>query len=64
MFSHFQMLIEKYPNSDIQDIDRRKWIISDQYTFANMMCVIRRRINLPPEKAIFMFIDGEMPPLR
>ena len=66
LFSYFsfQVIIEKYPNSDIQDLDKRKFIVPDDLTFAGLLCLIRRRINIPPEKAIFMFVENALPPLR
>ena len=65
-FSYCQVVIEKYPNSDIQNIDQRQRIfsLSEQFTCAALMCLIRRRVNVPQDKAIFMFVEGEMPPLR
>ena len=46
----FQVIIEKHPTSDLQDIDRRRFIVPDQITFAELLYIIRRRIHLPSEK--------------
>ena len=65
IFLIVQVLIEKFPNSEIRDIDQRKFIVSDQYTFAELLSIIRRRLNVPQEKAIALFVDDTsiMPPL-
>ena len=60
----FQVIIEKHPTSDLQDIDRPKFIVPDHVTFAELLCIIRRRIHLPSEKSIFMFVENVLPPLR
>ena len=68
-----QRLIEKYPDrvpvivnraesSKIDDIDKHKFLVSSQQTVGQMVYVIRRRIKLAPEKAIFVFVDNVLPP--
>ena len=68
-----QRLIEKYPDrvpvivnraesSKIDDIDKHKFLVPSQQTVGQMVYVIRRRIKLAPEKAIFVFVDNVLPP--
>jgi GABA(A) receptor-associated protein len=58
----FPVIIEKNPNSDIQTIDKTKYIVPDNLTVGQFVYVIRKRINLPPEKAIFVFVNNILPP--
>ena len=50
---------EKLPS-----IDKKKYLTPSDLTFSQFMTVIRKRLNLPPEQAIFMFVgqDQELPP--
>jgi len=51
------VIIEKDFNSDIIDLDKNKYLVPDELTIGQLVYVIRKRIKLPPEKAIFIFID-------
>ena len=51
------VIIEKDFNSDIIDLDKNKYLVPDELTIGQLIYVIRKRIKLPPEKAIFIFID-------
>ncbi len=68
-FSESQRIINKYPDkipvicekgrvgNDIPDIDRKKYLCPNDISIANFMFVIRKRIKLPPEKSIFLFVN-------
>ena len=45
---------------DVPEIDRKKFLCPDDLSLANFMFVIRKRINLPPEKSIYLFINGKL----
>lgn len=52
------VIVEKDPRcKDIQDIDRKKYLVPNDLTMGNFMYVIRRRIKLPPEKSLYLFVD-------
>jgi len=55
------VVVEKAPRSDIQDIDKRKFLVPNDISVAQFMYIIRRRIQLPPEKAIFLFVGKVLP---
>lgn len=55
------MIVEKDPKSHIQDIDKRKFLVPNDISVAQFMWIIRKRIQLPSEKAIFLFVGKVLP---
>ena len=43
-------------------IDRHKFLVPGDVTMGQFTYVIRRRIKINPEKAIFTYVNGTMPP--
>lgn len=56
------MICEKVENSDIPEIDKRKYLVPGDLSVGQFVYVIRKRIKLPSEKAIFIFINDILPP--
>jgi GABA(A) receptor-associated protein len=64
---------EKYPNRipvivemkeqsvDVPDIDKKKFLVPNDLTVSQFIFVVRKRIQLPAEKALFFFIDDTIP---
>ncbi|XP_064610642.1 gamma-aminobutyric acid receptor-associated protein-like 2 isoform X2 [Liolophura sinensis] len=55
------VIVEKVPKSQIQDIDKRKFLVPHDISVAQFMWIIRKRIQLPSEKAIFLFVGKVLP---
>jgi len=68
-----QKLNNKYPdkipvicersNSSSYDcpyIDKNKYLVPNDFTLGQFLHVIRKRMKLPPEKAVFIFINGSV----
>lgn len=65
-------IIAKYPdrvpiiceraNNKIPKIDKRKYLVPRDLTVGQFLYVIRKRIKLNPEQAIFCFINNQLPP--
>lgn len=65
-------IMNKYPDrvpvivenvsSDIYNIDKKKFLVPCDLTVGQFVYVIRNRIKLEPEKAIFLFINNTLPP--
>lgn len=55
------VIAEKDPNSDVPDIDRKKYLVPADLTVGQFVYVIRKRIKLKPEKAIFVFVKETLP---
>lgn len=56
------VICEKVDKSDIEDIDKKKYLVPADLTVGQFVYVIRKRIKLAPEKAIFIFVDEILPP--
>jgi GABA(A) receptor-associated protein len=56
------VVVERVPKSQIPDIDKRKFLVPNDITIAQFMWIIRKRIQLAPEKAIFLFVNKTIPP--
>ena len=67
-------IIDKYPDrvpiiverasntSDIPVIDKQKYLVPKDLTVGQFIYVIRKRIQLKPEHAIFLFINDTLSP--
>jgi GABA(A) receptor-associated protein len=44
------------------NIDKNKYLVPRDLTLGQFIYVIRKRIRMPPEKAIFVFINGSIFP--
>ncbi|ONK59018.1 uncharacterized protein A4U43_C08F2130 [Asparagus officinalis] len=55
------VIVEKAGKSDIPSVDKRKYLVPGELTLGQFAYVIRKRINLTAEKAIFLFIDDILP---
>jgi GABA(A) receptor-associated protein len=56
------IIVEKALSTDIDTIDRKKYLVPSDLTVGQFVYVIRKRIKLEPEKAIFLFINNTLPP--
>lgn len=58
------VIVEKAERSgsDIPDIDKSKFLVPGDLSFGQFIYVIRKRMMLPPDKAIFLFINNLLIP--
>lgn len=56
------VICEKVEKSDIPTIDKKKYLVPADLTVGQFVYVIRKRIKLNPEKAIFIFVNEILPP--
>ncbi len=66
-------LRKKYPNhicvyvqkstraADLPPLDKQKYLVPKDLTVGSFMFMIRKRMTLPPEKALFLFIGNTLP---
>ena len=47
-------------SSNTPEIDKHKYLVPSDLTMGQLMFVIRRRLKLPPEKGLFLFVDGDV----
>lgn len=57
------VIVEKILGSDIQDIDKNKYLVPNDLTIGQFIFVIRKRINLREEQGIFLSINNTLPPI-
>ena len=58
------IIVEKADRCDVDiiDIDKKKYLVPSDLTVGQFQYVIRKRIKLEPEKALFIFINNILPP--
>ncbi|KAI3743777.1 hypothetical protein L1987_56843 [Smallanthus sonchifolius] len=56
------VIVEKAEKSDIPNIDKKKYLVPADLTVGQFVYVIRKRIKLSAEKAIFIFVENVLPP--
>lgn len=52
------IIVEKADNSDGLEIDKTKWLISEEITVGQLLLTIRRRIKLDPSETIFIYVNN------
>jgi len=48
-------------SADAPPIDKRKFLVPSDLTFGQLVYVIRKRLALPAEKAVFVLINNQLP---
>jgi len=56
------VIVEKAPKSDAPDIDKKKFLVPADITVGKFVYEIRKHMQLPPDKAIFLFVNNVLPP--
>jgi GABA(A) receptor-associated protein len=65
-------VLQKYPdrvpiicekaNRNVPDLDNKKYLVPSELTVGHFMFVIRKRMKIRPEEAIFLFVGNNIPP--
>ena len=56
------VICEKSAKCNIKDIDKKKYLVPNDLTAGQFVYVIRKRLNLPAEQAIYLSVNGTIPP--
>ena len=57
------VIVKKSPNSsDTPDIDKHKYLVPNDLTVGQFQYVLRKRLKLSPDKALFIFVNNSVPP--
>ena len=56
------VIVERAPKSDIPNIEKTKYLVPDDLTIGQFVYVIRKRIKMTPDKAMFVFVNNMLPP--
>jgi len=55
------VIVGRAEGSDIPDVDKHKYLVPRDLTVGQFVHVIRKRLDLPPEKALFLFCNKILP---
>ncbi|CAN8231052.1 unnamed protein product [Cochlearia groenlandica] len=56
------VIVDKAGQSDVPNIDKKKYLVPADLTVGQFVYVVRKRIKLGAEKAIFVFVNNTLPP--
>lgn len=55
------IICERRKYSNLKHIDKQKYLVPNDLTAGQFIYVIRKRLHLPAEKAIFIFVGDTLP---
>lgn len=55
------VIIERLHGSDIDDLDKRKFLVPSDLTIGQLIWIIRKRVKLPAEKALYVYVNRTIP---
>ncbi|KAE9461665.1 hypothetical protein C3L33_06426, partial [Rhododendron williamsianum] len=56
------VIVERAERSDVPEVDKKKYLVPADLTVGQFVYVVRKRIKLSAEKAIFVFVNNVLPP--
>merc|ERR1712014_227236 len=56
------VIVEKSPKARIGDLDKKKYLVPSDLTVGQFYFLIRKRISLRPEDALFFFVNNVIHP--
>ncbi len=59
--AHVFVLVKPAVRSDIPLIDKQKYIVQKSTTVGMFLSILRKRLHLPAEKALFLFVGNNLP---
>ena len=48
--------------NSLPPIDKKKYLVPDDITFGQFIHIIRKRIKVSPEQAVFLYVNNVLPP--
>lgn len=55
------VIVEPYGKTNVT-IDKSKYLVNEDLTIGQFLYVLRKKLKLPPEKALFLFVEGALVP--
>ena len=55
------IVVERKDKTNLPELDKHKYLVPKEMTVGQFMYVIRRRLKLKKEQAIFVFVDNKLP---
>ena len=56
------VIVDNNAHSTLPELDKKKFLVPGDLTVGQFVYIVRKRIKLPPEKAIFIFVNNILPP--
>ncbi|MGH0115107.1 UNVERIFIED_CONTAM: hypothetical protein FKN15_070627 [Acipenser sinensis] len=56
------IIVEKAPKSRVAELDKKKYLVPSDLTVGQFCFLIRKRIELRAEEALFFFVNNVLPP--
>ncbi|THD24769.1 gamma-aminobutyric acid receptor-associated protein isoform X3 [Fasciola hepatica] len=60
--NYVPVIVEKNPRARVGDLDKKKYLVPSDLTVGQFYFLIRRKIQLRAEEALFFFVDDTIPP--
>jgi GABA(A) receptor-associated protein len=57
------IIVKKFTGSALKDIDKSKYLAPVDMTLSQFIVIIRKRIKIEADQAIFVFVENILPPL-
>jgi GABA(A) receptor-associated protein len=57
------VIVDKHRSSTAPAIDKNKFLVPLELTLGHFVFIIRKRININPEEALFMFVNDKILPM-
>ncbi|GAA52311.1 gamma-aminobutyric acid receptor-associated protein-like 1, partial [Clonorchis sinensis] len=57
-----RVIIEKSPRARVADLDKNKYLVPSDLTVGQFYFLIRKRVSLEPDAALYFFVDNTIPP--
>lgn len=54
------IIVERLEQKDMPNLDKNKYLVPIDLTFGQFLQIIRKRVNLSSEQALFMFVGEKM----
>uniref|UniRef100_A0A668V1U1 Gamma-aminobutyric acid receptor-associated protein-like 1 n=1 Tax=Oreochromis aureus TaxID=47969 RepID=A0A668V1U1_OREAU len=58
----FNIIVERSPRSRAPELDKKKYLVPSDLTVGQLCFLIRQRVSLRPEEALFFFVNNSLPP--
>ncbi|CAF0980714.1 unnamed protein product [Adineta ricciae] len=55
------VIVERAPNSHVPDLPSKKYLVPSDLTVGQFYFLIRKRVQLRPEDALFFFVNNTIP---
>lgn len=61
-FDRLQVIVEKSPRARVGNLEKNKYLVPSDLTVGQFYFLIRKKIQLNPEEALFFFVKDIIPP--